>query len=248
MRLSILGAAALALFLAGCGDKGGDASGNSSAPLTQIPAPNGGDWTETVAATPEGGFLMGNPEAPVKLVEYASITCPHCAEFAEQGTPTLRDQYVKSGRVSWEYRPYMIFPTDAGIFSLLKCQAAQSPASFFQLAEQLYSDQQNWVGKYQAQPPEVMQQLSNLPPKERSAAMVRATGLEEFFRQRGMPVERIVSCLADETSLTQLAEQTDRATSQEGVTGTPSFFINGRMVPDAGTWDTLQPALRAAVR
>ena len=100
MRLSILGAAALALFMAGCGDKGGDSSGNNSAPLTQIPAPNGGDWTETVAATPEGGFRMGNPEAPVKLVEYASITCPHCAEFAEQGTSALRDQYVKSGRVS----------------------------------------------------------------------------------------------------------------------------------------------------
>ena len=89
-----IGAAALALALAGCGGGDGNstnlssATGTSSAPLPQIAAPNNGDWTETVTMTDRGGFLMGNPNAPVKLVEYASITCPHCAEFSEQGGAT----------------------------------------------------------------------------------------------------------------------------------------------------------------
>ncbi len=112
------GAAALALVLTGCGDGGG----NQSAPvdnsaLKQIPAPNNGDWTQTVAKTPEGGFRMGNPEAPVKLIEYGSLGCHVCAEFEEQGAPELRDTYVKSGQVSWEFRPYLLFPTDPGVSS-----------------------------------------------------------------------------------------------------------------------------------
>jgi hypothetical protein len=70
MRASIaIGAAALALLVAGCGGGGNNSSTEvSNAPLKQIPAPNG-DWTQTVAETPEGGMRMGNPNAPVKLVE-----------------------------------------------------------------------------------------------------------------------------------------------------------------------------------
>ena len=79
-----IGALALGLMLSGCGgsEDGNLASVNTSAPLTQIAAPNNGSWTEIVSETPEGGYRMGNPDAPVKLVEYASITCPHCGEFA----------------------------------------------------------------------------------------------------------------------------------------------------------------------
>ena len=137
-RLGI-GAAALAatLALTGCGDGSDDlnaAAVNLSAPLTQIPAPNGGDWTQVVTETAEGGYRMGNPNAPVKLVEYASITCPHCGEFAEAGADELENVYVRSGQVSWEYRPFMIFPSDPGLLMLLRCQG---PTPFFRLIHQL---------------------------------------------------------------------------------------------------------------
>src|SRR5919112_206229 len=82
------------------------------------------DWTRIVVATPQGVFRMGNPAATVRLVEYGSITCPHCAAFEAEGGATLRNQYVRSGRVSWEYRPFMLFPTDPGVFMLLRCQGA----------------------------------------------------------------------------------------------------------------------------
>jgi len=245
----VLGAAALALMLAGCG--GGDNSSTSNLssatgqvePLTQIPAPNNGNWTEIVSQTPDGGWLMGNPDAPVKLVEYASITCHVCAEFSEQGGAILRDQYVRSGQVSWEYRPYVIFPTDPGIFMLLRCQGA---APFFRLSEQLYHDQSNWSGRLRDMPPEQAAQLEQMSPTQRAAALVRVTGLDQFFRQRGMPESRINQCLADQANLTQLGEITQRGTQEFGVSGTPTFFINGDNA-NASSWATLEPVLRAAI-
>ena len=59
------------------------------------------------AATPAGGFVMGNPNAKVKLIEYGSLTCPHCREFDEKGVQPLIANYVKTGQVSWEFRNYV---------------------------------------------------------------------------------------------------------------------------------------------
>jgi protein-disulfide isomerase len=243
-----LGAAALALALAGCG--GGDANstnlstatGNNAAPLPQIAAPNG-NWTETVTMTDRGGFLMGNPNAPVKLIEYASITCPHCAEFSEQGGAILRDRYVRSGQVSWEFRPYMIFPTDPGIFMLLRCLG---PQPFFQVSEQLYADQSTWMARLQATPEAELQALQSLPPAQQAAGLIRAAGLDQFFRQRGMPEGRMNQCLADQTNLDQLGEITRRAGTEDNVTGTPTFIINGEKTT-ADRWDRLEPLLRNAI-
>ncbi len=245
MRLSIgCGMAALALALAGCGDGGGnDAAANSAAPLAQIKAPNG-DWTQTVAETPEGGFRMGNPDAPVKLVEYGSLTCGHCAEFSEAASEPLRERYVKSGQLSWEFRPYLLFPSDPGVSMLLKCQGA---GPFFRLTDQLYADQRNWASKLQTLSPAQQQQLEAMSPQQRAVALVQAMGIDQFFRQRGMPQSKIDACLADTSALQQLAALTDRG-NREGVTGTPTFFINGTIAEGASSWETLEPQLRGALR
>jgi protein-disulfide isomerase len=239
-------AAALALGLAGCG--GGTDNNLSAAasntPLPQIAAPNGGDWTEIATMTDRGGFLLGNPNAPVKLIEYASITCPHCAEFAEAGGAALRDRYVRSGQVSWEYRPYLLFPSDPGVFLMLRCIG---PAAFFRTAEQLYADQRNWVGRLQALPQDQAAQIDALPtPALKAAAYVRASGLDQFFRQRGIPEARMNQCLADPAALQQYGEMTRRGDSEDGVTGTPTFLINGEH-QDAGRWSELEPLLRRAI-
>lgn len=238
--------ACMLVLVAGCGgDQAGNTAdaGNASAPLAQIPAPNG-NWAEMIAQTPEGGYRMGNPEAPVKLVEYGSLTCGHCAAFSEEASGPLRDLYVKSGQVSWEFRSYLLFPTDLGISMLLRCQGA---GPFFRLTEQLYADQPNWVARVQAMPPEQQQQLEGLSPQQRAGALVRAAGLDQFFRQRGMPESKVNSCLADQQGLQQLAGITERA-NKEGVRGTPTFFINGEIVPDTAGWAALEPKLRQALR
>ena len=243
-QISIV-ALALGLMLSGCGgDEDGNlaSAANTSAPLTQIAAPNNGNWNEIVAETPEGGYRMGNPDAPVKLVEYASITCPHCGEFAEAAADPLENQYVRSGQVSWEYRPYMLFPSDPGIFMLLRCQG---PTPFFTLVDQLYDTQSEWGVRLQSLTPEQRRQYESLSPNDKAAAYYRATGLDQFFRQRGMPEGRIGSCLGDSSGLERLAVMTQTA-QEQGVNGTPTFFINGER-QDAGTWAQLEPRLRAAL-
>jgi len=239
---------AASLALAGCGgdEANNAATANASGalpPLTQIAAPNNGDWTQIVSETPEGGYRMGNPDAPVKLLEYASITCPHCGEFAETGTEPLVNTYVRSGQVSWEYRPYMIFPTDPGLFALLRCQG---PAPFFRLIEQLYATQREWGTRLQAMTQEQRQQIDSLPPADRAKAYVQFVGLDQFFRQRGMPEGRINSCLADNAGLERLADITSRAQNEAGVPGTPNFWVNGEQT-QTGTWPELEQRLRGAI-
>ncbi|MGZ8336614.1 MAG: thioredoxin domain-containing protein [Allosphingosinicella sp.] len=242
-----IGVAALALALSGCGgDEDGNltaASANTATPLTQIQAPNSGDWSQTVEETPEGGYRMGNPDAPVKLVEYASITCPHCAEFSEAGSGPLQNQYVKSGQVSWEYRPFMLFPSDPAVFMLLRCQGA---TPFFALTDQLYATHGEWTARLQSIPAEQAQQMQSMAPTDQANLIIQATGLDQFFRQRGMPEDRIRSCLADTRGFERLAEITRNGTQNDNVQGTPTFFINGERV-EAGTWPLLEQRLRAAI-
>ena len=235
----------LVLALAGCGDAGnGGGATSGGATKAAIPAPNGGDWSQTVTETPEGGYRMGNPDAPVKLVEFASISCGHCAEFAEAATQPLVEQYVKSGNVSWEYRPFMIFPTDPGLFMLLRCRGA---GPFFQLTEQLYADQTNWLGKVQQLSQPEIARLQSLPPAQQTAALLQATELDRFFRQRGMPEAQVNQCLSNQAELNRLAEITSQAQREHNVSGTPTFLINGEVVQGAGDWKTLEPAIKSAM-
>jgi protein-disulfide isomerase len=241
-----LSLAALTLVLASCGegDGGNGSIAKPAEPVAAVPAPNGGDWTQIVSETPEGGFLMGNPNAPVKLMEYASYTCPHCAEFSEQAAQTLTSEYVKSGRVSWEFRPYVLFPTDPGITMLVRCQG---PAAAFLLSEQLYAEQDQWTNRIRNMSDAEAEQMQSLPPEQRIVALVRATGLDQFFRQRGMPQGRIDSCLADSKGLERAMEISKIGTDKYKVQGTPTFFINGQLVADAATWERLRPQLNRAL-
>jgi len=244
-RFFMAGAASLVLTLAACGGGGGNNGtiAAPSAPVANVAAPNGGDWTQTVSQT-ERGFLMGNPNAPVKLVEYASITCPHCAEFTNDGGAEGIQSYVRSGRVSWEYRPYMLFPTDPGLFALLRCQGADA---FFPLTEQLYAEQRNWAIRGQTYLEANRAAVQAMNDQQRAAALVRETGVDAFFRQRGMTQAQIDQCLGNAANLQRIADDTNHATTTDNVSGTPTFFINGTQAPpNTGLWPQLEPLLRQA--
>jgi len=242
----MVAAAALVLTLAACGGGGG---GNNtgvtapSAPVANVAAPAGQDWTQTVATT-ERGFLMGNPNAPVKLVEYASITCPHCGEFARDGGSEGIRNYVRSGRVSWEYRPYMIFPTDPGLFALLRCNG---PQSYFELVDQLYGEQQAWASRGQTYLDANRAAVEAMDLQTRAATLVRETGVDAFFRQRGMTQPQIDQCLADPRNLQRVADDTQHAMTTDNPPGTPTFYINGNVQPNIGLWRELEPLIRQSV-
>ena len=212
----------------------------AAAPARKAP-PVQRDWSRMVVMTPEGGYRMGNPSARVKLVEYGSLTCGHCARFAHDAGVGLRE-HVKRGRVSWEFRPYLLFPSDPGISMLLRCNG---PATVFQTADRIYAEQPTWMRKLRTLSEQIHLELSSMSPQERATALVRAAGVDAIFRESGMSETRIAACLADRSGLDALVTITTRASGQEGVMGTPTFFINGANIGPQ-TWESLEPILREA--
>src|SRR6476469_8709074 len=108
-RVSLACAAAL-IALAGCNKKTGSDQAatpdTSKVTITQTAPPPGGSWTDVVNDTTDG-YLMGNPNAKVKLVEIGSLGCPVCKRFDDEGVPHVMEA-VKTGNLSWEFRPYLI--------------------------------------------------------------------------------------------------------------------------------------------
>lgn len=244
-NLLLIGAALLA---AGCNkdktaqvDGGGDAPAVTAAP---VPAPNNGDWSTIVKATAEGGYVMGNPTAKVKLVEYGSLTCPHCGEFDEKGVPSLVDNYVKKGLVSWEFRNFVRDPIDMTASKIAQCGGE---TSFFGLTRGLYSSQAEWVAKIQGGDQSRLQAIQNAAPAVQFATIADMAGFVPWAAQRGLPREKAQACLADAALTDKLVKMNADAISQYNLPGTPTFLINGNMVQDTATWEKLEPAIKRAL-
>ena len=235
--------------LAACNKKNegaGPAATNDTVTITQANPPPGGTWADVVNATSAGGFLMGNPNAKVKLVEFGSLTCPHCREFDEKGVPALIDKYVKSGQVSWEFRNYVRDPFDLTASLIARCNGAKG---FFPLMRAIYKDQPVWVAKIQAVPQDQLQALQNLPPNQQFVQAAKFAGFPEWAAARGVSEAKANQCLSDQKSVNQLVQMTGDATNQyPDFAGTPTFVIDGKIVKETATWDKLEPALKDALK
>jgi len=241
-----LACVAAAAALGACNSKQENAASNAPLNLTPVAPPQGGDWTQTVALTSDGGMLMGNPNAKVKLIEYGSLTCPHCREFDEKGAEPLMNTYVKSGQVSWEFRNYVRDAFDLAATLIARCNG---PSSFFPMSRALYKDQPNWEGKLQAVPQPQMEALQALPSAQIPAAAARLAGLQDWAVARGLTTAKSSTCLADTNAVNKLVEMNANVAQQyPDFPGTPTFIINGKMVEKTATWEALEPKLREALR
>lgn len=244
-RIAFPALGALAL-LAGCGS-GGD--GNVSAPANSIaaaPAPAGQDWTQTVSQTPEGGFVMGNPAAPLKLVEYGSRTCPTCGAFGQTGMRPLEENYVKSGKVSYEFRDFLVHgPPDFAASLLGRCAGA---APFFPILEQMYIDQPKFLDAQMAAANDqaFLRSTATATPAQIATAWADRMGYVEFVKQRGVTEAQARACLTDEKAIEALTRMTQDASEKRDVTGTPTFFLNGKKLENVVTWSAVEGALKNA--
>ena len=235
-------AAPLALALAACGsDEEGAVTGE---PIAPIAAPAGANWIETAAETPEGGFVTGNPDAPLKLVEYASHTCPACAAFSTTGAAAL-DEYVAKGVVSYEIRNQIHNPVDLTIAMLARCGA---PTAFHPLANQVWANLPAVVNRAQ-QDQASLSTAMEAPDAQRFQRIAEAAGLLEFFAARGVSRDQALQCLADTGKARQIAANSDTQSEEFNVTGTPTFFLNGRLV-EGTTWGPGRddPGIEAALQ
>jgi len=236
-----LAAAPLALGLSACGKGGEGADGANAKQIAPIAAPAGKAWADMVTKTADGGYLVGNPEAPIKLMEFAALSCSHCADFSRASSAELRDTFIASGRVSYELRLFMLNALDMPGALLVTCGAPETVPT---LAEQFWAWQPTMFENLQKAPEAQMQAIENLQPPRRLAALAQVTGMDAFVNARGISADQANACLADSNKVTEIVRQNEAWSKEFNITGTPTFVVNGEKA-SINTWPEVKARLQA---
>lgn len=199
------------------------------------------DWQTHVTKAADGAFVVGNPDAKVKLVEYLSYTCPHCAAFSKESAAVLRGQMVKSGSTSVEMRNLVRDQLDLDAALLARCAG---PAGFDKLSAAFFAQQDTWFPQGLQWEQTNGQRMAMYPKMARLKASAEGSGLSAIARANGLSQQQIDACLADDSGLQPIMAMMQQIPA--GVTYTPAFLIDGKLQTGVYTWDTLQPKLRAA--
>lgn len=157
--------------------------------------------TELMVPPALGDRVLGKADAPVTIVEYASMTCPHCASFHETTYPELKKRYIEAGKVRFIFREFPLDPLAAAASMLARCADQDK---FFPLIEILFQRQRQWA---------VDKPLPHLMA---------------IARQAGFTEEKFNACLSDQKMLDALEAERNRATQKFGVNSTPTIFVNGQ--------------------
>ncbi|MEO0062934.1 MAG: hypothetical protein RLZZ08_1494 [Pseudomonadota bacterium] len=206
--------------------------------LSTAAAPN---WVATVTLT-DGGHMIGNPAATVKLTEYISYTCPHCAAFAREGEEPLKLAYIAPGKLTLEVRHLLRDPVDLTAALLTNCGA---PAKFPQNHSAFMLSQNTWMPKMQAATDAQTQRWFNGPNIARRRAIASDLGFYAIMERRGYGRVAVDQCLGDEALATRLADTAGREWKLPGIGGTPAFAINGTVLTGTHNWASLEPQLKA---
>ncbi len=241
LRLPMLTAAILAMSLSACGDGKGAAAGATADAIAKVAAPAGRAWSSVVAKT-DDGFVIGNPDAPLKLVEFGSFTCSHCADFSKASAEPLKREFIDTGRVSYELRPFI---RDAADLLLARVTTCASADRFFPLAENVFASQAEIFAAAQANP-DAMNNLGATPEAARFTTLARGLKLDQFFAARGVPAADLDRCLTDKAALDRLVARTEANAKTYEINGTPTFLLNGAVMEATGTWDAVRAKLVAA--
>jgi len=199
------------------------------------------DWTTHITQTPAGAYVIGNPDARVKLVEYVSYTCPHCAAFVNSATPVLKGQFVRSGSTSIEIRHYLLNRVDLAASLIARCGGA---GKIVGLTETLFAQQKSWGQRAMEFDQANGQRIGTYPLAAQMRAIADGAGLTAIGKAAGLGDAQITACLSDRAATDRIVAMTSSA--PESIEGTPGFFINGKQAMGVFTWDRLMPLLRAA--
>jgi protein-disulfide isomerase len=202
------------------------------------------DWTQTVTMTPAGAYVLGNPNAKVRLVEYLSMTCPHCAHFTGESLKPLREGYVRKGLVSIEVRHAIRDSLDIAATLLARCGGGKP---FFGNVEALMAAQDSWVRDAVAFQEQDGGKAGKLPLGQALAAFAHGAGLDRIMAARGIPAARANACLANKIEQDRLVAMAQEAWSTRQIPGTPAFLLNGTLLTNVNGWAGLEPKLREAL-
>jgi protein-disulfide isomerase len=162
-------------------------------------------------------MILGKPEAPVTIVEYASMTCPHCAHFATTTLPVIKEKYIDTGKAKLILREFPFDPRAAAAFMLARCAPEER---YYPLVEVLFKQQEQWAGAANAEEP--LLQISKLA---------------------GFTQESFKACLTNQKLLDDVNAVRERGASEFGVNATPTFFINGTKYSGALSVDEMSAVI-----
>jgi len=194
-------------------------------------------------ATPVGGYRIGNSAAPVKVIEFFSLTCPHCRHFTEVGLPPLKSGYISGGKVSLELRNFVLNAPDLAASILMRCASPALAVGFF---DAVFADQQAVFAGAQNLGQADADRILAMPLEERAGGLARAAKIDSWFIAHGLAASRSAACLADPKGEKRLVAIREDAVKTYDVGGTPAFVVNGSLVKGTG-WDDLEPAIKAAL-
>jgi protein-disulfide isomerase len=158
---------------------------------------------ELLKPNPLGEMVMGDAKAPVTIIEYASMTCSHCAHFAATTLPELKKRYIDTGKVRYILREFPLDPLAAAGFLVARCAANGDANKYYAMIDTLFHQQQVWVVREPINP------------------------LKTIAKQAGLSEKAFNDCLANQAMLDKLESARRTASDKLGVKSTPTFFING---------------------
>ena len=162
---------------------------------------------------------MGDDKAPVTVIEYASMTCPHCAHFQEVTFPELKKRYIDTGKVRYIFREFPLDSLAAAAFMLARCSGQDDKTKYFALIDTMFLQQRQWAVE------------KPLPP------------LLAIAKQAGFTQQSFDACLTNQKVLDGIESIRQRAVNQFKVESTPTFFINGTKFPGALSIEDMAKAI-----
>ena len=199
------------------------------------------NWTATVTVAPGGQHTLGNPDAKVKLTEYVSYTCPHCARFQETADTPLRIAYITPGTLSVQINHFVRDPVDMTAAMLTNCGDAKG---FFRRHHDFMAAQDRWLPRMAATTEAQRQRWATGAYPARMRAVASDLGFYEIMARYGTTRAGVDRCLANDAKLQQLVAQR-KVALDAGVEGTPSFALDGVLLAGTHDWKTLQPQIAA---
>lgn len=176
---------------------------------------------ELMAEGPIKDIWVGKTDAPVTMIEYASLTCSHCATFHNTTYPALKSKYIESGKVRFVLRDFPLDPLAAAGAMLARCSGDEKRGPVLDL---LFSNQKAWITD------KPVEALMNL------------------LKQTGFTQESFESCLKNQELYDGVTKVRDRAAEKFGVNSTPTFFINGKKHSGAMTVEELDKILEPLLK
>jgi len=180
----------------------------------------------TAAAAPAAlpdDMSMGNPKARIQVLEYASLSCPHCAHFNEAIFPALKAKYIDTGKVRYTLKEMLTEPVQVAAAGFMMARCA-GPSKYFTVVDQVFRSQPRWTP-------------GNIKPV-----------LQEIALANGLDEAKFGACITDQAAFEAVNQRAQRAAEQDGVNATPTLFINGQRIETPQTPEALDAAIAAAAK